>query len=48
MKVLENNKGLIMFYLCVSLFMGFWVLNVEKSNDKIMSEKNAYVLTDAR
>ena len=48
MKVLENNKGLIMFYLCVSLFMVFWVSNVERNNDAIMNQKNAYVLNDAR
>ena len=48
MNFLKNNKGLIIFYLCVSLFMSVWVLNVEKTNDKIMSEKNAYVLNDVR
>lgn len=48
MKVIKNNMGLIMFYLCVSLVMVFWVGKVEKENDKMMFEKNTYVLTDCR
>lgn len=48
MKVLKNNKGLIIFYVCVSIVMAFWVTKVEKENDKIMYEKNTYVLTNYR
>jgi len=44
MKVLVDNKGLIIFYLCVTIVMGFWVNKVEKDNDRIMHQKNAYVL----
>ena len=48
MKVLKNNKGLIIFYVCVSIVMTFWVTKVEKENDKMMYEKNTYVLTNYR
>lgn len=48
MKFLKNNKGLIMFYICVSLVMVFWVTKVEKENDKMMHEKNTYVLSNHR
>lgn len=48
MKVLKNNKGLIIFYVCVSIVMAFWVTKVERENDKIMYEKNTYVLTNYR
>ena len=44
MNVLKNNKGLVMFYICVSLVMTFWVMKVERENDKMMYEKNPYVL----
>ena len=44
MKILVDNKGLIMFYVCVILLMGFWVNKVDKDNDRIMNQKNAYVL----
>ena len=44
MNVLKNNKGLVMFYICVSLVMTFWVMKVERENDKMMYEKNHYVL----
>jgi len=46
MKVLKNNKGLIVFYLCVSIFAMFWVSRVERDNDKMMFEKNTYILSD--
>ena len=48
MKVLRENKGLVLFYVCVLLFTFFWVSNVEKSNDRIMSQKNAYMLNEVR
>ena len=48
MKIIKNNMGLIMFYLCVSLVMVFWVAKVERENDRMMHEKNAYVLTNYR
>lgn len=48
MKFLKNNKGLIIFYVCVSVVMAFWVTKVEKENDKMMYEKNTYVLTNYR
>lgn len=48
MNVLKNNKGLVIFYVCVSIVMAFWVTKVEKENDKMMYEKNTYVLTNYR
>lgn len=48
MKIIKNNMGLIMFYICVTLVMMVWIQKVEKENDKMMYEKNAYVLTDYR
>ena len=48
MKVIKNNKGLIIFYLCVSLVMTFWVMKVERENDRMMYEKNTYMLSNYR
>ena len=46
MKVLKNNKGLVIFYLCMVVFTVFWDLKVDENNDKMMLEKNAYILSD--
>ncbi len=46
MYILKNNKGLIIFYLSIIAFMILWVANVEKYNDKMMLEKNTYILSD--
>ena len=46
MKVLKNNKGLVIFYLCMVVFTVFWSLKVDENNDKMMLEKNAYILSD--
>ena len=35
MKVLKNNKGLVIFYLCMVVFTVFWALKVDENNDKI-------------
>jgi hypothetical protein len=48
MKFIKENKGIFLFYICVSLVMAFWVVKVEKDNDRMMHEKNAYVLTNYR
>ena len=48
MKFIKENKGLLIFYLCMSLVMTFWVNKVERENDRIMQEKNAYVLSNYR
>ena len=48
MKFIKENKGLLLFYLCMSLVMTFWVNKVERENDRMMQEKNAYVLTNYR
>lgn len=48
MKFLKYNKGLIMFYICMIVFTMFWVSNVEKQNDKVMKQKNAYILNERR
>ena len=45
MEFLKNNKGLVIFYLCVTIFSVAWVLNVDKTNDKMMMEKNPYILS---
>ena len=45
MKVLKNNKGLVIFYLCMVVFTVFWALKVDENNDKMMLEKNAYILS---
>ncbi len=46
MKFVKENKGLLIFYLCLSLIMTFWVMKVEKDNDRMMHEKNSYILTN--
>ena len=46
MKVLKNNNGLVIFYLCMVVFTVFWALKVDENNDKMMLEKNAYILSD--
>lgn len=43
---LKNNKGLIMFYVCVAVFAFFWANIVDTSNDKVMNEKNGYILSE--
>lgn len=48
MEVLKYNKGLIMFYVCMIIFTMFWVSNVERQNDKIMEQKNAYIMNEVR
>lgn len=48
MKFIKENKGLLIFYLCMSLVMVFWVTKVERENDKMMYEKNSYILTNYR
>lgn len=48
MKFIKENKGLLIFYLCMSLVMTFWVNKVERENDRMMQEKNAYVLSNYR
>ena len=45
MEFLKNNKGVVIFYLCVTIFSVAWVLNVDKTNDKMMMEKNPYILS---
>ena len=44
MKVLENNKELIIFYLCVLLFVGFWITKIDKENDIMMNQKNLRIV----
>lgn len=46
MSFVKENKGLLIFYLCLSLVMTFWVMKVEKDNDRMMYEKNSYILTN--
>lgn len=44
MKFLKDNKGLIMFYIFMSLVTVFWVCKVDKENDMMLKEKSAYML----
>ena len=44
--ILKNNKGLVIFYLCMSLFAMIWVSKVESNNDEMMLQKNSYILSD--
>ncbi len=46
MKVLKENKGLIGFYVCIILFAVVWASNVNNNNDRLMVEKNSYILSD--
>lgn len=48
MNFIRENKGLLIFYLAMSLVVMFWVAKVERESDRIMHEKNAYVLTNYR
>ena len=46
MEILKNNKGLVIFYLCMSLFAMIWVSKVESNNDEMKLQKNSYILSD--
>lgn len=46
MEILKNNKGLVIFYLCMSIFATIWVSKVESNNDEMMLQKNSYILSD--
>ena len=46
MKIIIENKELVIFYIAISLVMCFWVGKVEKDNDKILYEKNSYMLIE--
>lgn len=45
MKFLVENKGLIIFYLCMTIVTMFWVSKVENDND-IMLKQKSYVITE--
>lgn len=47
MKFLKDNKGLIIFYLFMSLVTIFWTCKVDKENDMMLKEKSAYMLNVA-
>lgn len=44
MKILKENKGLVLFYIFMALVMVFWVCKVDKENDKMLKVKNTYIL----
>lgn len=44
MEIVKNNKGLIIFYLCIVGFALFMVANVNNNNDRMMLIKNSQVL----
>ena len=46
MEIIKYNRGLIMFYVGMIVFTMLWVSNVEKQNDKITQQKNAYILNE--
>ena len=45
MNFLVENKGLIIFYLCMTIVTMFWVSKVENDND-IMLRQKSYVITE--
>lgn len=45
MNFLVENKGLIIFYLCMTIFTMCWVSKVENDNDLMLKQKS-YVITD--
>lgn len=44
MEMIKNNKGLIIFYVCIVMFALFMVANVDSNNDKMMLVKNSQFL----
>ena len=45
-KLFDSYKGLVIFYLCMSIFATIWVSKVESNNDEMMLQKNSYILSD--
>lgn len=45
MNFLVENKGLIIFYLCMTIVTMVWVSKVENDND-IMLKQKSYVITE--
>ncbi len=45
MNFLVENKGLIIFYLCVTIVTMCWVSKVENDNDMMLKQKS-YVITE--
>ena len=48
MEVLKNNKGLIIFYMMLTIFLVLWVNKIDKENDYMMHEKNMYLLKETK
>ncbi len=46
MKIIKNNKGIIIFYLCIVAFVLFISDMAEKNNDKMMMAKNDYIISN--
>ena len=46
MKKIVDNKGVIIFYLCMILVMVFSVTKVDKNNDYMMNQKSEYQYND--
>ena len=46
MEFIKYNKGIIIFYVGMIVFTMFWVSGVHKQNDRIMQQKNAYILNE--
>ena len=44
MEIVKNNKGLIIFYVCIVMFALFMVTNVDNNNDKMMLIKNSQMI----
>ena len=47
MEIVKNNKGLIIFYVCIVMFALFMVTNVNNNNDKMMLIKNSQILKNS-
>lgn len=46
MKIIKNNKGIIIFYLCIVVFVLFISDMAEKNNDQMMMAKNDYIISN--
>lgn len=46
MEFVKDNKGLLVFYIFILLFALFMVNNVNVNNDRVMSSKNPYILSN--
>lgn len=46
MELITNNKGLILFYLFIIIFLVFMTSNISRNNDRMLLAKNTYIFTN--